>query len=83
MQNIINTLKRIKNFNILTKAEGNGRFDIARIQENEVITKLNENEVLPVGYIAISLTQFLRYKKIPYSQRPLSTALKTDSKSLK
>jgi hypothetical protein len=68
MQNIINTLKRI-NFNILTHAEGNGRFDIARIQENEVITKLNENEVLPVGYIAISLTQFLKYNKIAYSKK--------------
>lgn len=66
MQNIINTLKRI-NFNILTHAEGNGRFDIARIQENEVITKLNE--VLPCGYIAISLTQFLRYNKIAYSKK--------------
>ena len=62
MQNIINTLKQIEKFNILTKAEGNGRFDIARIQENEVITKLNE--VLPCTYIAISLTQFLRYNKI-------------------
>lgn len=69
MQNIINTLKQIEKFNILTKAEGNGRFDIARIQENEVITKLNENEVLPAGYIAISLTQFLRYNKIQYSQK--------------
>ena len=43
MQNIINALKNIK-FNILTHAEGNGRFDIARIQENEIISKLNENE---------------------------------------
>lgn len=69
MQNIINTLKRIEKFNILTHAKGNGRFDIARIQENEVITKLNENNILPIGYIAISLTQFLRYKKIPYSKK--------------
>jgi hypothetical protein len=69
MQNIINTLKQIEKFNILTKAEGNGRFDIARIQENEIISKLNENNVLPIGYIAISLTQFLRYNKIAYSPK--------------
>lgn len=69
MQNIINTLKQIEKFNILTKAEGNGRFDIARIQENEVITKLNENGVLPAGYIAISLTQLLRYNKKAYSKK--------------
>ena len=67
MQNVINALKQIKNFNILTQAKGNGRFDIARIQENEVITKLNE--VLPCTYIAISLTQFLRYNKITYSKK--------------
>lgn len=69
MQNIINTLKQIKNFNILTHAEGNGRFDIARIQENEIISKLNENNVLPDGYIALSFTQFLRYNKITYSSK--------------
>lgn len=69
MQNIINTLKQIKNFNILTHAEGNGRFDIAHIQENEIISKLNENNVLPDGYIALSFTQFLRYNKITYSSK--------------
>jgi hypothetical protein len=69
MQNIINTLKQIEKFNILTKAEGNGRFDIARIQENEIITKLNETNVLPDGYIALSFTQFLRYNKISYSKK--------------
>lgn len=69
MQNVINALKQIKNFNILTHAEGNGRFDIAHIQENEIISKLNENNILPVGYIAISLTQFLRCNKIAYSSK--------------
>lgn len=69
MQNVINALKQIKNFNILTHAEGNGRFDIAHIQENEIISKLNENNVLPIGYIAMSFTQFLRYNKIVYSSK--------------
>lgn len=65
MENFINILKHIK-FNILTHAEGNGRFDIARIQENEIISKLNENNILPEGYIALSFTQFLRYNNIKY-----------------
>ena len=79
MQNVINALKQIKNFNILTNAEGNGRFDIARIQENEIISKLNENNVLPIGYIAISLTQFLKYNKIAYSSKLDSSVLRFGS----
>lgn len=58
MENFINILKHIK-FNIITKAEGNGRFDIARIQENEIISYFNSLSAFNTNYIAFTLTQFL------------------------
>lgn len=58
MENFINILKHIK-FNIITKAEGNGRFDIARIQENEIISYFNSLSEFNTNYIAFTLTQFL------------------------